>query len=166
MEMYSTVAGVGDRSKLPSQQMSKARLKAEGQRGGRPIDSTHQFRDPLDLGRVACSPAIFGLIICINLVLYAATVQLTVTSSIRSIELSPGSARMPVGKLQGRPAAARGRRSLASFVGCIFSALTGEVKMAILAPGDKDDCLEGFEALYLLHQPGRIRVKFQNLVAG
>lgn len=50
--------------------------------------------------------------------LYAATV----TSSIRPIEGSRCSARMLVGKLQGRPTAAREPRLLASLIGRIISA--------------------------------------------
>lgn len=78
--------------------------------------------------------------------LYAATV----TSSIRPIEGSRCSARMLVGKLQGRPTAAREPRLLASLIGRIISAdgriEGGPVATVLLLPRM---CHEGFENLFI-----------------
>ena len=51
---------------------------------------------------------------------------------------------MLVGKLQGRPAAARGQRSLASFVGCISSADRPTRRGYFGSPEMRISVLEGF----------------------
>ncbi len=94
-----------------------------------------------------------------GLILYAATV----TSSIRPIEGSRGSARMPLGRLQGRPTAARGRLLLASFVGCIFIADRRTESGYSCLPGMRMifKSQQGSDYWDQVHQPLQIRVNLE-----